>query len=66
MFALARTEGATHGAAVTDFDSLETFGGFLDTYLGGGFQRSDQLISRILDCDSPRVYFSTTIRQGDD
>ena len=47
---------------VTGFNSMEAFGKGVDMYTGGGFMRAEQLFSRLLDCNSPRVYSLERVR----
>jgi hypothetical protein len=47
---------------VTGFNSMEAFGKGLDMYTGGGFMLAEQLFSRLLECNSPRVYTLERVR----
>jgi hypothetical protein len=50
--------------AVEGFDSIQGFGKNTDIYTGGGFMRVDELLGRIIDCNSPRVYTLERVRQA--
>jgi len=50
--------------AVHNFASLEQLGKAIDLYTTGGRQRQNQLLGRVVDCDSPRLYLSHRVRQG--
>jgi hypothetical protein len=47
---------------VTLFDSMEAFGRGADMYTGGGFLRAEELLGRLLDCNSARVYTLDRVR----
>lgn len=47
---------------VTGFSSMEEFGKGTDMYTGGGFMRAEELFSRLLDCNSARVYTLERVR----
>ena len=40
---------------VVGYGSMDAFGKDVDVYTAGGFRRVDELLERILDCNSPRV-----------
>lgn len=48
--------------AATGFDSTQAYGHFLDVYVGGGFQRADEIFDRIIECDNPRLYVTNRVR----
>lgn len=50
--------------AVHGFASVEEMGRGIDLYTTGGAQRSNELLGRIIDCDSPRIYAGTRVRAG--
>lgn len=47
---------------VTGFASMQAFGDGTDRYTGGGFLRGEELFSRLLTCNSPRVYTLDRVR----
>jgi hypothetical protein len=47
---------------VTGFDSMEAFGKGTDMYTGGGFLRAEELLGRLLECNSARVYTTDRAR----
>ncbi len=48
--------------SVEGFDSIESYGKYTDVYTGGGFIRADELLGRVLDCNSARVYSLNRVR----
>ena len=50
--------------AVHAFPSVEQMGKSIDLYTTGGVQRRNQILGRVVDCDSPRVYLTHRVRQG--
>ena len=51
----------------TGIDSPQTFGAATELYIaGGGVQRATQIMGRVMDCDSPRVYTMTPVRLPSD
>jgi hypothetical protein len=49
---------------VEGFQSMQAFGAATDVYTGGGFLRGEELLGRLLDCNSPRVYMIERVRQA--
>ena len=47
---------------VTGFESMEAFGKGTDMYTGGGFLRAEELLGRLLECNSARVYALDRVR----
>jgi len=47
---------------VVGYGSMDAFGKDLDVYTAGGFRRVDELLDRIIDCNSPRVYTLERVR----
>jgi hypothetical protein len=47
---------------VLGFDSMQTYGKDTDIYTGCGFRRVDELLGRIVECNSPRVYRTELVR----
>ena len=64
LFPLAGLPNDAHYAfkEVLGFDSLQTYGKDTDIYTAGGFRRVDELLDRILECNSPRVYTLERVR----
>jgi hypothetical protein len=50
--------------AVYGFQSMDDYGKATDVYTSGGAQRGNELIGRIAQCNSPRVYLTNRIRQA--
>jgi hypothetical protein len=46
------------------FDSVAELGKATDLYTTGGVQRQNQLLGRITDCNSPRLYRTNRVRQA--
>jgi hypothetical protein len=42
--------------------SMDAFGKDIDAYTAGGFRRVDELLGRVVDCNSPRVYTLERVR----
>lgn len=50
---------------VTSYPDLAAFGAHWDSYVnGGGWRKTMKMANGMIDCDSPRVYHSTTVRDG--
>jgi hypothetical protein len=49
---------------VVGFGSMDAFGKDLDVYTAGGFQRFEELLGRVIDCNSARVYTLERARQA--
>jgi hypothetical protein len=49
---------------VEGHESMQAFGAATDVYTGGGFMRAEELLGRLLDCNSPRVYTLELVRQA--
>jgi hypothetical protein len=47
---------------VEGFDNMEAYGKYTDIYTGGGFMRADELLDRVVTCNSPRVYALERVR----
>jgi hypothetical protein len=47
---------------VTGWESMEAFGKATDVYTGGGFLRGEELFSRLVTCNSPRIYTLERVR----
>lgn len=47
---------------VEGFASIEAYGRDIDVYTSGGFRRADELLGRVIDCDSPRLYRLNRVR----
>ncbi len=64
LFALAGLPNDAHYTfkAVDGFDSMQAYGKYLDMYTAGGFTRADELLDRLLDCNSARVYALERVR----
>ena len=64
LFALAGLPNDAHYTfkAVEGFESMQAYGKYLDMYTAGGFMRADELLDRLLDCNSPRVYGIERVR----
>jgi hypothetical protein len=50
--------------SVHGFNSVEEMGRAIDLYTTGGVQRSNEILGRVIDCDSPRVYLSDRVRSA--
>jgi len=50
--------------AIHGFASVEQLGKSVDLYTTGGVQRQNQILGRVVDCDSPRLYLSHRVRQA--
>jgi hypothetical protein len=48
--------------SVHGFASVEEMGRAIDLYTTGGAQRSNEILGRVIDCDSPRVYAGNRVR----
>jgi hypothetical protein len=48
--------------SVHGFASVEEMGRSIDLYTTGGVQRRNELLGRVIDCDSPRTYLSNRVR----
>jgi hypothetical protein len=48
--------------SVHGFASVEELGRSIDLYTPGGVQRSNEILGRVIDCDSPRMYLSDRVR----
>ena len=48
--------------AVLGFESMQAYGKNVDLYTAGGFVRVDELLGRVVDCNSPRVYTLERVR----
>lgn len=48
--------------SVHGFASVEEMGRSIDLYTTGGVQRSNEILGRVIDCDSPRTYLSDRVR----
>ena len=66
LFPLAGLPNDAHYTfkAVEGFDSMQSFGKNADLYTGGGFIRVEELLGRILECNSARVYTLERVRQA--
>lgn len=42
--------------------SMDAFGKDVDVYTAGGFRRADEVLGRVVDCNSPRVYTLERVR----
>jgi len=64
LFALAGLPNNAHYTFkhVVGYGSMDAFGKDVDVYTAGGFRRVDELLERILDCNSPRVYTIERVR----
>jgi hypothetical protein len=64
LFALAGLPSDAHYTfkSVDGFDSMQAYGKYLDMYTGGGFMRADELLERLVECNSPRVYALERVR----
>jgi hypothetical protein len=51
---------------VEGYETIQSYGRALDVITRGGYQRADELFSRLLDCDSPRVYIFDRVRLAAD
>jgi hypothetical protein len=49
---------------VEGYGSMQAFGEAIDVYTGGGFLRAEELLARLVDCNSPRVYTLERVRQA--
>lgn len=49
---------------VVGFASMDAYGKDIDVYTAGGFQRVDELLGRLIDCNSARVYTLERVRQA--
>jgi hypothetical protein len=47
---------------VQGFSSIQDYGEFVDINTRGGYERHEELFSRLLTCDSPRVYVGDLVR----
>jgi hypothetical protein len=47
--------------AVHGFGSVGEMGRAIDLYTTGGAQRSNEILGRVIDCDSPRVYLGNRV-----
>jgi hypothetical protein len=68
LFALA---GETSDADYTfkfvqGFGSMNDYGHYTDVVTRGGFRRADELMGRLMECDSPRIYLLERIRLADE
>ena len=41
---------------------MQAYGNYLDMYTGGGFTRAEELLDRVVDRNSPRVYARERVR----
>jgi len=48
--------------SVEGFDSMQAYGKYLDMYTAGGFMRAEELLDRVFDCNSARVYGLERVR----
>jgi hypothetical protein len=66
LFALAGLPNDAHYTfkQVIGYGSMDAFGKDVDVYTAGGFMRVDELLGRIIDCNSPRVYTLERVRQA--
>ncbi len=48
--------------SIEGFDSIQAYGKYTDVYTGGGFLRAEELLDRLLDCNSARVYTLSRVR----
>ena len=64
LFPLAGERGDAHWnfKAVEGYSSVEAFGKATDFVSSGGFRKADELFSRVVDCDSARVYSTNRVR----
>jgi hypothetical protein len=64
LFALAGLPNDAHYTfkAVDGFDSMQAYGKYLDMYTAGGFMRAEELLDRVMDCNSARVYGLERVR----
>ena len=49
---------------VEGHQSMQAFGQATDVYTGGGFLRAEEILDRLVDCNSPRVYTLERVRQA--
>jgi hypothetical protein len=49
---------------VVGYGSMQAFGEATDVYTGGGFLREEELLGRLVRCNSPRVYTLERVRQA--
>ena len=49
---------------VQGFPDADAYGRLTDIITRGGFLRAGELLGRLLDCDSPRVYVTNQVRQA--
>jgi hypothetical protein len=47
---------------VVGYGSMDAFGKDVDSYTAGGFRRVDELLERVVDCNSARVYTPERVR----
>jgi len=66
LFALAGLPSDAHYTFkwVVGYASMDAYGKDVDQYTAGGFRRVDELVGRILDCNSARVYTLERVRQA--
>ena len=64
LFALAGLPNDAHYTfkAVDGFESMQAYGKYVDMYTGGGFMRAEELLDRVMDCNSARVYALERVR----
>jgi hypothetical protein len=64
LFAVAGLPNDAHYTfkAVDGFDSMQAYGKYLDMYTSGGFMRAEELLDRVMDCNSARVYALERVR----
>ncbi len=49
---------------VRAFPNPSAYGDYLDVWTSGGFMRANQIMGRVIDCDSPRIYITNNVRQA--
>ena len=50
--------------SIEGYETIQSYGRTLDVITRGGYMRADELFSRLLDCNSPRVYQFDLVRRA--
>ena len=64
LFALAGLPADAHYTfkSIEGFDSIQAYGKYVDMYTAGGFMRAEELLDRVFECNSARVYGIERVR----
>jgi hypothetical protein len=49
---------------IQGFESIDGYGRVVDIVTAGGYERAEELFSRLVTCDSPRVYVGNRVRSA--